>query len=84
LRTILYRRFSLTWGWHPYYLSGTYPTGQSQYASTKGRPPFRLDPAWAASGPGLPMAIATGARACPVLSAYGYTGFVVSGSTGGD
>jgi hypothetical protein len=63
-----------------YYLSGAYPTGQSQYASTGGRPPFRLDPAGAVCGPGLPMAIATDAKACPVLSAYGFTGFVVSGS----
>ena len=61
-----------------YFLSGSCPTGQSQYASTLRTAPYELTQTGLVCGPGFLLTASVTAASCPVLAAYGYVNFTVS------
>ena len=61
-----------------YFLSGSCPTGQSQYASNLRNNPYRLTVSSLVCGSSFLMVLGLSSTSCPNLSASGYTGFTIS------
>jgi hypothetical protein len=60
-----------------YFLSGSCPTGQSQYCSTIRNSPYHLTRTGLVCGSSFLMTVGV-TSACPNLIAFGYTGFTIS------
>ena len=61
-----------------YYLSGSCPSGQSQYASTLRNNPYKLTRTGLVCGSSFLMTVSLSSTSCPVLWSYGYAGFTIS------
>jgi hypothetical protein len=61
-----------------YFLSGSCPTGQSQYCSTIGSAPYGLTRTSLTCGASFLMTASLTSSSCPTLATFGYTDFTVS------
>jgi hypothetical protein len=61
-----------------YFLSGSCPTGQSQYCSTIGTAPYALTQTGLTCGSSFLLTCTVSSSSCPTLASYGYTDFTVS------
>ena len=61
-----------------YFLSGSCPTGQSQYCSTSRTGPNSLVTASLTCGSSFLWVMSLTSTTCPAIATYGYTGFTIS------
>lgn len=62
-----------------YFISGSCPTGQSQFCSTLRPTPFRLQQTLLQCGAQFRLQASVTSQSCPNLSANGYTGWTITG-----